>query len=99
MGDILMQLSILGHEMKMVDSAVFGSALQKALADPANMDRMRPFVAYAGKSEGRPMGPDDLNVEHTVQILYRLGFLWPETGSEYVRRFIAELDRLGFFSD
>ena len=47
----------------------------------------------------RALDPSYMTVEHTIQILYRLGFLWPETGSEYVRRFIAELDRLGFFSD
>lgn len=77
----------------------FGAALQKALADPAKLDKMRPFVAYASNASVRKaLGPDDLNVDYTVQVLYRLGFRWMETSENYVRKFLCELDGLGFFN-
>ena len=98
LGDIVMQMESTGKAIRMADGAEFGEAVRAAMSDPALLDKMRPFVAYASNTEvGKALGPADLDVSYTVQVLYRLGFRWSETGADYVRLFLGELSRLGFF--
>ena len=98
LGDIVMQFKALGRDIRMVEADEFASAVQAAIADPATMDKMRPFLAYSdGSSDKRPLGPDVLDVNYTAGILHRLGFKWSLTGEDYVQKFLRELDGLGFF--
>ena len=98
LGDVVMQMECTGKEIRMVEGAKFGEAIRAALSDPDMVDTMRPFVAYAtNASVKKALGPDDLNVSHTLQVLYRLGFRWSETGADYVRKFLNELQKLDFF--
>ena len=85
-GDVLMQLR---PDMRMVESEEFSQAVAAAVADPSTCDIMRPFMAYNSSSQvGKPLGPADLDVSLTAQVLYRLGFSWPVTGESYVRQFL-----------
>ena len=34
---------------------------------------------------------------YTMQVLYRMGFMWPVTSFDYMKRFINALRGLGFF--
>ena len=88
LGDVVMQLG----GVRMVEDEEFARAVADASSDPVAFEMMRPFMAYAsGSAAKKPLGPDDLDVSYTVQVLYRLGFKWPVTGEEYVRKFISEL--------
>ena len=100
-GDIVMSIAEgLRREMCMVDSDIFSKAVSEALADPARVDRMRPFMAYQGSPSDtrRQAGLSDFSVAYTVQVLYRLGFRWPVTADDYIWRFAKILDDKGFFS-
>lgn len=98
MGDIVMQFEALGTSIRMVEAEEFQKAIADAMADPTKVDKMRPFMVYADNGPAkRPLGPDVLNVNYTVQALYRLGFQWPQTGADYVQRFMRKLQELGFF--
>ena len=92
MGDILKQFEAFGREMRMVEAEEFQSAVAEAMSNPDKVDLMRPFMVYADNGPAkRPLGPDVLNVNYTVQVLYRLGFCWPKTGDDYVQRFMGQL--------
>lgn len=96
MGDIVMQLD----GIRMVEMDEFQQAIRQALSDPAKVDKMRPFMAYAGAPTNeniRQIGYDDIDVNYTVQVLYRLGFSWPTTTEEYVRKFIRTISGFNFF--
>ena len=87
LGDVVMRLG----EVRMVEDAEFAKAVADASADPVAFEMMRPFMAYAsGGPAKKPLGPDDLDVSHTVQVLYRLGFKWPVTGDDYVAKFLQD---------
>jgi hypothetical protein len=40
-----------------------------------------------------------MNREHTLQVLYRLGFIWPTTSWDYLKRFLQVLNGLEFFEE
>ena len=96
MGDVVMQLD----GIRMVEMDEFQGAIHQALSDPDKVDKMRPFMAYAGTPTNdniRQIGYDDIDVNYTVQVLYRLGFSWPTTTEEYVRKFIRTISGFNFF--
>ncbi len=100
LGDVVMQLAEVAHPIEMVEDEVFQSAIQQALSDTAKVDKMRPFMVYAtGNTQKTVRGRDfdEINVDYTVQILYRLGFCWPTTTENYVRRFLNTLASLNLF--
>ena len=100
MGNVILQLSGPGNEIRLVEPEELQALLSNALEDPDKSELMRPLLAYASsKKEGdvRSYGFDVMNASQTLQILYRLGFRWPITDSEYVGRFSARLEKLGFF--
>ena len=100
LGDIVMQFGSIGKDIRMVEAGEFGKALAEAIEDPSGVEKMRPFMAYKEKGNAKkPLGPDSLNVEFTVQVLYRLGFKWPLTGDDYVRKFLSRLNDLGYFDE
>ena len=35
--------------------------------------------------------------EYTMQVLYRMGYRWPEISEDYVRQFTSGMMELGFF--
>ena len=98
MGDIVMQFADLGTDVRMVEADEFQTAVAHAMEDETLVDKMRPFMVYADNGPAKkPLGPDVLNVNYTVQVLYRLGFRWPQTGADYVQRFMKKLKDLKFF--
>jgi len=94
-GDIVTDMArALKKPLELVESGVFGQAVQEALASPELVDSMRPFMAYRSgetQTKMKTAGPGDFSNTHTIQVLYRLGFCWPVTGTEYVIRFTNNL--------
>ena len=74
-------------------------ALEAVLSDSKKNSAAAPLVAYSNNSGVQELGINDIDVSYTAQVLYRLGFSWPETGSEYIRQFIRKLDELSFFEE
>ena len=99
MQDVFTEIRGLGYEVRPVDDDELKQALDAALSDSRKNSAVASLVAYANNSGIQELSYESLNTGLTSQILYRLGFSWPETGSEYIRQFIRKLDGLSFFDE
>jgi amino acid adenylation domain len=101
MGDVLRHVAeACGKKLETVEDGQLSDAIGEAIADAARQDKMRPLMAYArgaADSDIRDNSIGSFTVEYTMQILFRLGFSWPETDKEYFRRFVERLSGYGFF--
>ena len=55
------------------------------------------MLAYQNMAHGQKTFAVKKSNEYTMQVLYRMGFRWPVTSADYMRRFIKALYGLGFF--
>ena len=99
MQDVFTEIRGLGYEIRTAEDDELQKGIDAALSDSTKNSAVSPLVAYSNNSGVHDLGWDDLNMSFTTQILYRLGFSWPETGSEYIRQFIRKLDGLSFFDE
>lgn len=97
LGDVVAIMSdILGKEIECVENDVFSSRLAEALAgDPQTVEYLQPLLAY--QSAGGSMAYIGCTSAFTTGILYREGFRWSPTSTEYIRNFITAIDGLGYF--
>lgn len=85
--------------IRAVEDDEMKQALDAALSDSRKNSAVSPLVAYSNKSGIQNLSWNDIDMSFTTQVLYRLGFSWPETGAEYIRQFIRKLDGLLFFEE
>lgn len=99
LGKVVQMTATPEHPVRMVEEETLQQAVQSALEDPALSERIRPLLAYQTNDGGnsRVLGVEDLDAGYTTQILYRLGYVWPEIDSAYVNRFADRLGKLGFW--
>jgi amino acid adenylation domain-containing protein/thioester reductase-like protein len=97
MGDIVLTMKDLGIEIEMVEDDVFENALSAAMKDPARAESLTSLIAYQNMAQGKAAFPIAKKNDYTTQALLRLGWRWPETDGEYLRKFITGLMGLGFF--
>ena len=97
MQDVIDEICHAGYEINAVSQDEMIDALQAALADESKSNSLVPLLAYANNNDIEPLGLDDADVSYTLQVLYRLGFYWSETGTAYIRKFVANLKELLFF--
>ena len=55
------------------------------------------FIAYENMGHGKKTYSVGKSNAFTMQILYRLGFRWPVTSLDYMKRFLVALKGLDFF--
>ena len=72
-------------------------ALNKALADEKTNAAVGSLIAYNSSDGSQEIGLESLDITYTSCVLERLGFSWPETGRDYIRRFLEKLNEKGFF--
>ena len=99
MQDVFTEIRGLGYEIRAAEDDEMKQALDAALFDNTKNSAVAPLVAYSDNSGVQGLGFGDIDVRYTAQVLYRLGFSWPETGSEYIRQFIRKLEGLSFFDE
>ena len=97
MADVVRALNEAGHPIRGAESEAFEQALQAALSDEKKREAVGSLIAYDSGDGSEELGLESCDISHTVRILARLGFAWPETGSAYIRRFIEKLDQKGYF--
>ena len=85
--------------IRAVEDDEMKQALDAALSDSVKNSAAAPLIAYSDNSGVKELGLDDIDTGFTSQVLYRLGFSWPETGAEYIRQFIRKLNELSFFDE
>ena len=99
MQDVFTEICGLGYDIRTAEDDELKQALDAALSDSKKNSAVASLVAYTNNSGIKELGYESLNTDLTTQVLYRLGFSWPETGSGYIRQFIRTLDGLSFFNE
>ena len=97
MGDIILTMKELGIAIEMVEEDIFQSALSSAMKDPAKAESLTSLIAYQNMAQGKAAFPIATKNDYTIGALLRMGWRWPETDSEYLRKFLTGLVGLGFF--
>ena len=95
--DVIHCLNEAGYPVRGAEPEAFVQELKDALSDEKRHEAVSSLIAYDSNDESEELGPESCDISYTVQILERLGFSWPETGSAYIRQFIEKLKAKGFF--
>ena len=97
MGDVIHEMNELGLSVIGKEEDEFVNILNEALTDNEKAEAVSCLIAYDSKDDVKVIGLESIDHTYTVSILNRLGFSWPETGTEYIRRFLDRLKQKGFF--
>ena len=97
MGDVIHVMNDMGYNIRGGEAEEMAEVLNKALADEKTNAAVGSLIAYDSGDSIQMIGLESLDISYTSQILERLGFSWPETGSAYMRKFLERLKDKGFF--
>jgi thioester reductase-like protein len=97
MGDVIRSMNDIGFSIRGGENEEVAEALNTALADENKSSAVGSLIAYNSGDSIQMIGLESLDNDYTSRVLERLGFSWPETDSEYIRRFLKKLDEKGFF--
>ncbi len=96
MGDIIYALKDMEYNIDIVDESEFAKRLRDMISDEKMNQFISPLVNYN-------LDDDDIRVENdsdnsfTVKALYRLGFKWSLTSTDYIETTMDMLSAFGFF--
>ena len=96
MGDVIYALKDMGYNIDIVKEAEFTKRLRDMISDEKKNQYISPLVNYN-------LDDDDIRVENdsdnsfTVKALYRLGFKWSLTSTDYIETTMDMLSAFGFF--
>ena len=71
--------------------------VKKASQDPEKAKVLSSIIVYQNMAHGPKTYVVGKSNAYTMQVLYRMGFTWPVTSVDYMKRFINALRGLGFF--
>ena len=94
--DVLNGFAEAGIKLKRVEIQEFNDRLNKIMDNPELVAVLRPLMAYNLGGNRKVRNIETTN-DYTTQVLYRLGFQWPPTASDYVRRFVDTIVDFGYF--
>ena len=97
MGDLYMEMDKIGLHSVAAEQEEYEQALEDAKQDPEKAKILSSMLAYQNMAHGQKTFAVKKSNEYTMQVLYRMGFRWPVTSDDYMRRFIKALYGLGFF--
>lgn len=92
-------MQAMGHPIDYVERSDFEKVLSDAQNDPRKAELLTSLIAYNYGEGVRKRQIIPFLREHTLQVLYRLGFSWPAISPDYFSRFIDLLNGLGYFDD
>jgi thioester reductase-like protein len=97
LSDVLDGFAEAGIRLKRVETAEFSERLDKMMDNPDLVTFLRPLMAYnlGGKRQIRNI---ETTNDYTTQVLYRLGFQWPPTATDYVHRFVDTIVGFDYFN-
>lgn len=97
MGDLYAEMDQIGLHSDAAEREEYEQALEEATRDPQKAKVLSSMIAYQDMGHGQRTYPVAKSNSYTMQVLYRMGFRWPVTSRDYMRRFITALRGLGFF--
>jgi hypothetical protein len=92
-------MQAMGHPIDYVERSDFEKALSDAQNDPRKAKLLTSLIAYDYGEGNRKRQIIPYLREHTLQVLYRLGFSWPAIDPDYFSRFIDYLNGMGYFDN
>lgn len=95
LGDAVDVLKKQGIEITPCESCDYERAFGEAMRDPKKAKHLNSLIAY--QEHGKRIVPIKSVNSYTSQVLLRLGFQWPITSEEYLNKFFAMMNGLGFF--
>ena len=97
MGDLYTEMNKIGLHSEGAEHDEYMAALDKAEQDPEKAKILSSMIAYQNMAHGQKTFTVAKSNAYTMQALYRMGFMWPVTSFDYMKRFINALRGLGFF--
>ena len=97
MGDLYLEMDRNGLHSQAAEPGEFEKALEAAQQDPEKAKILSSMIAYQNLAHGQKVYTVEKSNKYTMQVLYRMGFRWPVTSHDYMKRFIKVLQYLGFF--
>jgi len=98
MEDILSRLTLVdGKKLEYVEFPQFMARMQEVMAQPGRAQSLSSIVAYAQSPKEVETTMNQPSVHFTMQVLYRLGFSWDHTSSQYVDMIFEMLRTMRFF--
>ncbi len=88
-----------GIKIDYVEDEEFDRRFAAAQEDPAKVKILQSISAYKALHSKAGMRDVSYTCEFTTQVLARMGFFWPQTGTDYLERFVNGLIGLGFFDE
>ncbi len=98
MNDLYAEMDILGLSAEPAEDIKYEAALKAAQNDPEKAQVLSSMIAYENMSHGRRSYSVGKSNELTMQALYRMGFRWPVTSYEYMKRFLRNLQGFEYFN-
>lgn len=96
MSDVINAMKKYGFDIKIASYNDFTEAVQKARSDEKMRDALLGLIAYRSNDETSLMQVESDN-RLTIELLYRLGYIWPIIDNDYLYKMIYALNTLGFF--
>ena len=96
MGDVIDEMNRNGFKIETVPDDVFSEKLSEFMRDSDKSLLVSSLLTYSSSDHHIHTFIKSDNT-FTVKALYRLGFKWPITDAEYLKRVIEGLKSLGFF--
>lgn len=97
MNDLYLEMVMTGLNARPVENEEYEKALDEAKKDPEKAKVLSSFIAYENMGHGKKTYSVGKSNDLTMQILYRLGFRWPVTSLDYMKKFLVALEGLDFF--
>lgn len=97
MGDLYLEMDRNGLHSQAAEPGEFEKALEAAQQDPEKAKILSSMIAYQNLAHGQKVYTVEKSNKYTMQVLYRMGFRWPVTSHDYMKRFIKVMQYLGFF--
>lgn len=97
MSDLYYEMDRVGLSVRPVENQVYAAALDRAKENPEKAKVLSSFIAYQNAAHGKKTYMVGKSNELTMQVLYRMGFKWPVTSLNYMKRFLLALKGLGYF--
>lgn len=97
LGDVIYAMQeVLDYKIELVERDAFVARLNETMAEESEkVSLLQPLVAY--QSADGNTAYIGCSSAFTTGILYRLGFRWSPTSTEYIRSFIKAISGLGYF--
>lgn len=97
MSDLYYEMEKVALPARPVENQEYASALDKAKDDPEKAKILSSLIAYQNAAHGKKVYMVGKSNSLTMQVLYRMGFKWPVTSLDYMKRFLLALQGLGYF--